>query len=152
MAQARPEDVASIDGIVKALYEVVSGPAGERDWQRERSLFLPGGQLVPTRPLPEGGTAADRFDVEGYIGSRTPFFAANDFYEVEVARRVERFGAIAQVWSVYEGRREPGGEPILRGINGIQLFDDGERWWVVSILWSNESAENPIPREYLLAG
>jgi hypothetical protein len=132
------DDFSSIDGILRALYETISGPAGTRDWERERRLFLGGGHLVPTRPLPEGGAAADVFDVDGYIASRTPFFAANDFWEIEIGRRVERFGSIAQAWSAYEARPSPDGPVIKRGVNSVQLFYDGTRWWIVSILWDNE--------------
>lgn len=146
---ARREDVESIEGIVKALYEVVSGPAGARDWQRERTLLHPAARLMPTRPDP-AGAAVDVFDCEGYIASRSPFFAANDFYEVEVGHRVERFGNIAHVWSTYEYRRSPDdAEPFGRGINSIQLFHDGDRWWVLSVLWDNERPGNPLPEEYL---
>lgn len=142
--KARPEDVESIEGVLRAMYEVISGPAGERDWERERTLFHPGGQLMPTRPGPTGGTI-EVFDTEGYIASRSPFFAANDFWEVEVARRIDRFGNMAHVWSTYEGRRAPDGEPFMRGINSIQLFHDGDRWWVMSMIWDNEREDNPLP-------
>jgi hypothetical protein len=91
----------------------------------------------------------DVFDCDGYIASRTPFFAANDFHEIEICRRVERFGNIAHVWSTYEGRRSPDEAPFLRGINSIQLFHDGDRWWVMSILWDNERPGSPMPAEYL---
>jgi hypothetical protein len=148
--QARREDVESIEGIVKALYEVISGPAGARDWDRERTLVHPQGRLMPTRPRPEGGAGVEVFDSEGYIASRTPFFAANDFYEIETGHRVERFGNVAHVWSAYEGRRAPGGEILFRGINSIQLFHDGDRWWVMSVLWDNERKGNPLPAD--LAG
>ena len=139
MSYPRREDVESIDGIVRAVYETISGPAGTRDWERERSLLAAGARLHPTRAKEDGnGGIMDVFDVEEYIASRTPFFAVNDFHEVEVARRVDRFGNIAQVWSQYEGRRTPDGEPFVRGVNSIQLFNDGDRWWIVSILWDNE--------------
>jgi hypothetical protein len=146
--KARREDVESIEGIVKALYEVISGPAGERDWERERTLLHPSARLMPTRA--EAGSAlVDVFDCDGYIASRTPFFAANDFYEVQVAHRVERFGNVAHVWSTYEYRRSPQDPaPFGRGINSIQLFHDGDRWWVMSILWDNERPENPLPAKY----
>ena len=135
----------SIDGIVKALYESISGPAGPRDWERERSLFAPGARLQPTRPKEDdSGGILDVLDVEGYIASRTLFFAQNDFYEVEVSRREDRFGNIAQVWSRYEGRRSVDGEPFMRGTNSIQLFHDGDRWWVVSVLWDNEREGHPL--------
>jgi hypothetical protein len=141
--EARREDVESIEGIVKALYEVISGPAGGRDWERERTLLHPSARLMPTR-VEEGRALVDVFDCEGYITSRSPFFAANDFYEVEVAHRVERFGNIAHVWSTYEGRRSLEDPPFLRGINSIQLFHDGGRWWVMSVMWDNERPENPL--------
>jgi hypothetical protein len=145
---AKREDVETIEGIVKALYEVVSGPAGSRDWERERTLLHPAARLMPTRPEPPGA-AVDVFDCDGYITSRTPFFAANDFYEMEVAHRIERFGNIAHVWSTYEYRRAPDAAPHGRGINSIQLFHDGSRWWVLSVLWDNEREGNPLPEEYL---
>jgi len=144
-ANARDEDVATIDGIIRAVYDVISGPAGPRDWDRERTLFFPGARLIPTRPGPEGQAIADVFDVEGYIASRTPFFAENAFYESELARRTFRFGNIAHVLSAYEARRAPGEAPFLRGINSFQLFLDGGRWWVLSIAWDNERPENPLP-------
>jgi hypothetical protein len=146
---AKREDVETIEGIVKALYEVVSGLAGSRDWERERTLLHPAARLMPTRPE-SVGAAVDVFDCGGYIASRTPFFAANDFYEMEVAHRVERFGNIAHVWSTYEYRRAPDAAPHGRGINSIQLFHDGGRWWVLSVLWDNEREGNPLPEEYLV--
>jgi hypothetical protein len=153
-AAARSSDVESIDGIVAAIYDVISGPAGDRDWDRERSLFLAGGRLVPTRPLPEGGAAAEVFDVEGYIASRTPLFAAQDVWETEIARQVFVFGNFAHVLSSYELRRSSpaGGElPVVRGVNGIQLFNDGRRWWISAVIWDNERPGVAIP-EPLLAG
>ena len=145
----RREDVESIDAIIKALYDVISGPAGDRDWERERFLLAPGARLMPTRPRPGGDHGLEVFDTEGYIASRTPYFAANDFYEIEIARREERFGNIAHAWSTYEGRRAPDGEILFRGINSIQLFHDGDRWWVLSVLWDNEREEHSLPAEYL---
>ena len=147
--EPRREDVESIAGIVKAIYETISGPAGTRDWDRERTLLHPGARLMPTRPGPDGEGTIEVFDCAGYIASRTPFFAANAFYEIEVARRVERFGNIAQVWSTYEARRAPDEPPFLHGVNSIQLFHDGGRWWVMSVLWDNEREGNPMPAEYL---
>src|SRR5262245_14882414 len=112
MPQTAQGDAASIDGIIRALYECISGPAGApRDWDRERRLFLPGARLVPTRPAPEGGTIADVFDLDGYIASRTPIFEKDPVFEIEIARRTFHFGSIAHVLSAYELRRTPDGEP-----------------------------------------
>lgn len=139
-------DTVSIDAVITAMYESISGFAGQpRDWVRDRRLYAPGALLVPTRPLPGGGAAADLFDLDGYIESRTPFFAENDFFEIEIARQEFRFGNMANVLSAYEGRKAPEGEVIKRGVNSIQLFHDGERWWVVSILWDNERPDVLMP-------
>jgi len=144
-------DTSSIEAIVHAVYDVISGPAGRaRDWDRFRSLYLPGARLVRTSIGPDGRPLAQAMDVRAYEADTTDYFRREAFYEVEVARRVERFGNIAQVFSVYEARHAPDeARPFKRGINSLQLFHDGRRWWVVSILWDNERDDNPIPRDYL---
>jgi hypothetical protein len=145
-------DVTSIDAIITAAYDVISGPAGEkRDWERERSLYYPGARLIPTaKPGANDGLAPQMLDVDGFIARVEPYFAEHGFFEKEIARRTEQFGHIAQVWSTYESRYNADDpEPFMRGINSIQLFYDGNRWWIVNIFWQQESAEDPIPEEYL---
>jgi len=146
MSETDP-DTASIDGIIKALYEVISGPAGApRDWAREKKLFYPGARLAPTRVKPEGsGGVADVFDLDGYIASRSPMFAKDSFFERETARHTFRFGHFAHVLSAYDLSRAPGARPFVRGVNSIDLLHDGSRWWVLSIAWNNESPDNPLP-------
>src|SRR5262249_38508554 len=158
--RADSADVDSIDAIVTAAYDGISGPAEKkRDWDRERSLYFPGARLIPTarpatsdegRSRTEGDLAPQILDIEGFIARVEPIFKENGFYEKEIARRVEQFGQIAHVWSIYESRHNEGDpEPFMRGINSIQLFNDGNRWWIVNIYWQQESAENPIPEKYL---
>jgi len=158
MATANSKDVESIDAIIRACYDVISGRAGEeRNWERERSLFLPGARLIPTAK--KAGTAAvgpdlepQLLDVESYITRVREIFAKTGFYETEVARRVEQFGHIAHVWSTYESRHSPDEKkPFMRGINSFQLFFDGTRWWIVNIYWQHENSEFPIPDRYLRA-
>jgi hypothetical protein len=149
-----PADFSSIDAIINAAYDGISGPAGKkRDWDRERSLFLPGARLIPTAMEAgenRSGLGPQFLDVEGYIARVEPYFQENGFYEKEIARRTEQFGQIAHVWSTYESRHDPDDpEPFMRGINSIQLFYDGSRWWIVNIYWQHESAENPLPAKYL---
>lgn len=146
---APADDFSTIDGLILAMYAIISGPAGPRDWDRERALFHPGARLMPAGRGPAGGAGGEIMDIEGYIASRSPFFSANAFFEVETARRTLVFGDKAHVLSAYEGRRSPEGEPFLRGINGLQLYFDGRRWWIVSIVWDNERPDNPLP---VLAG
>jgi hypothetical protein len=146
VAERDDRDVASIDGVVRALYEVISGPAGApRDWDRERRLFFPGARLVPTRLGPDGRPIADVFDLEGYIASRTPMFEKDSFFETEIGRRTFVFGNIAHVLSSYELSRAPGETPFVRGVNSIQLYNDGNRWWVLGIAWDSERPGNPLP-------
>jgi hypothetical protein len=152
MPDADPNDVATIDAIITAAYDGISGSAGEkRDWNRERSLYYPGARLIPTaKPGANDGLAPQMLDVEGFIARVEPYFAEHGFFEKEIARRTEQFGRIAHVWSVYESRHKADDpEPFARGINSIQLFYDGSRWWIVNIYWQQESAEHPIPEKYL---
>ena len=141
----------SIDEIVQALYETISGPAGvERDWSRFRSLLFPGARLVRTFVAPDGTPRATVMDARAYEDDTADTFRRESFYEAEVARRVERFGNIAHVFSVYEARHAPtDAKAFKRGINSVQLFNDGNRWWIVSVLWDNERDDNPIPEKYL---
>ena len=148
-AQALPEDVESLDAILSAVYDVVSGPAGARDWDRLESLFYPEfGRLMPCADGP-AGAVVENLTPRDYQAHTGAFFAENAFYETEVARTVERFGHIAHAFSTYETRSTPDAEPFRRGINSIQLFHDGERWWVLSIVWDAETPAQPIPAEYL---
>jgi len=152
--KANPADVESIDAIIAATYDVISGPRGKsRDWERERSLFYPGARLMPTATIAgrnDVELAPQILDVEGYIVRVEPLFEKSSFYEKEIARRVESFGSIAHVWSTYESRHDPSDPaPFMRGINSIQLFNDGRRWWVLSIYWQHESTQQPLPKQYL---
>jgi hypothetical protein len=114
-------------------------------------LYYPGARLIPTaKPGTNDGLAPQILDVEGFIARVEPYFAEHGFFEKEIARRTEQFGRIAQVWSTYESRHHADDpEPFMRGINSIQLFHDGNRWWIVNIYWQQESAEDPIPKKYL---
>lgn len=148
--EAAPADVESIDAIVLAVYDVISGPAGQkRDWDRMRSLFIDGARLIPTGRRQNGEGGHRVMTVEDYITGSGSRLEKNGFFETEVSRKTDRFGNIAQVFTTYESRRTPDAEPFMRGINSFQLWNDGERWWVVSIFWENETPENPIPQKYL---
>lgn|SRR5262249_7732720 len=151
-SKPNPADVASIDAIITAAYDEISGPAGKkRDWDRERSLYYPGARLIPTaKPGANDDLAPQVLDVDGFIARVEPYFAEHGFFEKEIARRTEQFGRIAHAWSTYESRHDPSDpEPFMRGINSIQLFHDGTRWWILNIYWQQESAEHPVPEKYL---
>lgn len=144
----RPEDVESPDSIIAALYDVISGPAGKRNWARLRGLYLPEARLIPVgkRVHREGNFSV--FTLEEWIEDARPFLEENDFYEKEVMRHSDRFGRIIQAFSTYEARKDPRDEPMARGINSIQLVENEDRWWIASVVWDNESKDNPIPGEF----
>lgn len=145
---ARPEDVKSIDSILAALYGVISGPAGERDWNRFRSLFLPQARLTAAVKNADGSARIRPMGVEDYAKGAGTYFLEHAFFESPIVNRVETFGNITQVFSSYESRRAAGEAPFARGINSIQLLNDGTRWWIVSILWDEERSDNPLPKEF----
>lgn len=143
------EDTRSIDGIVTALYASISGPAGPRDWFRLRTLFMPRapmGSAAPMAGLPTFGLEV--MNVDEFVERLSPHFQAHDYHEHELSRRVERFGHIAHVFSTYEVRQAV--EPrYARGINSLQLFWDGERWWIASMFWETERGAVVLPEVYL---
>ena len=150
--EANPADVASIDSIMKAVYDVISGDAGKaRDWDRFRTLFHKDARMIPSGKNPKTGvTGANALTPEDYIKRVEPVFAKDGFFEREKARRVEQYGNIAHVFSTYESfRKSDEKTPFMRGINSFQLLNDGKRWWVVTIFWLGETPDNPIPKQYL---
>lgn len=147
---ADPADVESIDAIIAAIYDVISGPAGQRDWERMRSLFAPGGRLIPVSRDQQGRVGMNALNIDGYIARTDPYFQQNAFFERELSRRTERFGHVAHAFSTYASYHSAEDEePFSRGINSFQLMFDGERWWIVSVFWQAESPDNPIPEQYL---
>jgi hypothetical protein len=148
---AKAADVASVDTIVAALYDVISGPAGApRDWNRMRSLFAPEGRMQAVAMKPDGTIVMRSMTVEDYITRNTPAFAKMGFFEKEVARSVDTFGQVAHVFSTYEARHaQADAKPFIRGINSIQLYNDGSRWYVLNVLWRGEDDKLQLPERYL---
>ncbi|HWZ59110.1 MAG TPA: hypothetical protein VNW46_09060 [Gemmatimonadaceae bacterium] len=147
---AKASDVGSMDAILTELYAVISGPAGPRDWDRFYSLFAPGARLIPTRRDSTGATHIVPLTPREYAQHAGQVFAKQSFYEHEIGREVNTFGAVTQVFSAYASRHEASDpKPFARGINSIQLFNDGTRWYVVTIYWDSERPGTTIPEQYL---
>jgi hypothetical protein len=139
---AYSSDVTTLDTIIHAMYEVISGPAAEpRDWKRFRNLYLPGARLIPVISIPGEPARPRLLSPEEYIQRVEPIFATEDFWELEVQRKTETFGPIAHVLSSYESRRAPDGPAFKRGSNSIQLIFDDSRWWIVSVMWNTSRKE-----------
>ncbi len=148
---AKPADVASPDAILAAVYDVISGPAGPRDWDRFNSLFAPGARLIPIGPRKDKpGINILVMSPKDYSDRAGAYFDKNGFVEREASRKTERYGNIMQVFSTYESRHDAKDEkPFARGINSFQLYNDGTRWWIVTIMWQEETPDNPLPKEFL---
>ena len=147
-SQAKAGDVDTLEHILAAVYDSISGPAGPRDWARFRSLFYADARLIPTRDQ-QGKTSAQMLTVDEYVRAAQGYFDKEGFYESAVANRVEQWDHIAQVWSTYESRHARAEKPFARGINSFQFFNDGSRWWVVTIYWEGEGPGHALPEKYL---
>lgn len=136
---------SSIDGIINALYGALSfAEGGGPDLARLNELFSDGARLIK---VGEGG--AEPMDLEGFVQRIVRGIEdgrLTSLRERELARRTDVFGLIAQVFGTFE-RRAPGYE--ARGINSIQLRNDGARWWIESLMWTDERADMPVPEVYL---
>lgn len=147
---ANAKDVESLDAIVAAVYDVISGPPGPRDWNRFNSLFAKDARLVAVRTPKDGGKPSLLMmtpkDYEERAGKH---FLEHGFFEHEVSRKTDSFGAMTHIYTTYESRETKDGKPIDRGINSMEFFYDGQRWWCVQIYWDAERPGNPIPEKYL---
>ena len=148
---ADPADVASIDAIITAVYDAISGEAGEaRDWDRFRSLFADGATLSAVGRNAAGQVGRVVMTPDSYVERSGAVLERDGFIEAEIGRVTEEYALIAHAFSTYESYRSASDtEPFARGINSFQLMNDGERWYVVSIFWQSEGPDFPIPDGYI---
>lgn len=143
---ARAADVQSIDGIVAALYDVISGGIGEqRNWNRMRSLFIPEARIMAIFPKKDSKDFGLRIlSISDYIANSGPRLIEIGFREKELARKTEQWGELAQVFTSYETIEEKD-NVTRRGINSVQLMHDGTRWWIISLLFEAERPQLQLP-------
>jgi hypothetical protein len=146
---ANPKDVQNLDAIVAAIYDVISGPPGARDWNRFNSLFAKDARLIAVRAPKEGKPVLVTMTPAGYAERAGSYFLEHGFFEHELSRKTDSYGAMTHIYTTYESRETKDGKPIDRGINSMEFFYDGERWWCVEIYWDSERPGNPIPEKYL---
>ncbi|ARV08156.1 hypothetical protein BTO05_00310 [Winogradskyella sp. PC-19] len=145
------KNVSTLDSTIETLYSVISGDKGvERNWELFKHLFHPNAKLIPTGKNKDQETIARFMSPDDYIKTSGKWLLENGFHEVEIARTTDTFGNITQVFSTYESfRSKADTKPFMRGINSIQLLNDGKRWWIINIYWMQESETTPIPNKYL---
>jgi len=148
---ARPEDVASIEAIVKASYETISGGVGvPRQWGRDESLFDPNVRFVAVERDPKSGAIVAMITThQEFVDVADESTVKEGFTERELAHKIERYGNVATVLSTYEGKNASTGKVVTRGVNIFQLYFDGKRWWILSMVWDQETPANPIPPDLL---
>jgi hypothetical protein len=146
--EADPKDVSTIDGIVKAFYATISGGKGvARQWGRDKTLYTPDIRFV-AMSAENGKIRPSLMTHHQYVNGSNEYFVSEGFTERELHRTVRQFGNIAHVFSSYEwetaDKKERG-----RGVNSIQLFFDGTRWWISAVSWDEERADNPLTKDFL---
>ncbi len=144
-ALPRAADVGSIEGLMKAYYEVVSGPANTlRDVARDKSLHHPDARVYYPKRHADGSASVTAMSIEEYHRQSASAFNEG-FYEVEIDRSVRQYGASIHVWSTYESRTSPKGPVTGRGINNLIILFDGKRYWILAETWNRETKDNPLP-------
>jgi hypothetical protein len=156
-AAKNPGDVDTADHLLASLYDVISGPPGQRDWDRFRSLFLPDGRIAVV--IPETAATKDAPARKGdvvfltpdmYAERDDPYFKTHGFFERSIANRVEEFGNLVHIWSTYESRNaKDDSKPFSRGINSVQIAHARGRFWIASVLFDDERPGLTLPEKYL---
>jgi len=143
--------VATIDTTIETLYSVISGEKGEaRNWELFKHLFHKDAKLIPSGNNRQGVVGVRYLSADQYIATSGKWLLENGFFEEEIGRKTDRFGNMAQVFSTYESfRSKSETKPFMRGINSIQLLNDGKRWWIINIYWQGETPQQPIPKKYI---
>jgi hypothetical protein len=148
--EASPADVQTLDGIMKAYYETGSGPAGQpRQWGRDRTLFIPGIRLVVILDDASGKRVVRQFTYQEFVDFADPGMVRNGLYEHEIHRITYRYGDWAHIISTSEATRTPNGKAIGHGIDTVEVFWDGKRWWIVNASITVERPDQPLPKELL---
>ncbi len=149
MPPANPADVGTIEGIVHAYYDVINGPPGApRQWRRDSTLYMASAMFVAMDER-DGKPVPAIMSPEDFRRRANAGMVKNGFYEIEIGSRIERFGNVAEVRSVYETRNKEGGPLTGRGINYLMLYWDGTRWWITGAVWDDERQDNPIPAAWV---
>ncbi len=146
------ENLSTVDGIIHALYDAISGPVGEeRNWDKFRNLFAENARMYSAVPVKDSSAALRCITPQEYAERNKTRFSDIGFYEEELYRITNTFGAGTQVLSTYELHftNKDGEQEITKGINNIQLFFDGDRYFIVSVFWDANSKNIEVPERYL---
>ena len=148
--EARASDVSTVDGIVAAYYDVITGPVGQpRQWSRDRTLYWPGIRFFAASVKKDGTPTVSVMTHQEFVDRFDAMAVKNGFDEHEIHRTMTRIGNVAHVMSTYETREVGTGPVTGRGVNSLDLYWDGKRWWITAASWDDERPGSPIPKELL---
>ena len=139
------KDVESVDAIINAYYDVVSG-ASNAPWEFERDKYIHSQNAVITRLDENGKAESHTLEAEYVPIGLSP---KEDFHEIELKRIVSKYGNIAQVWSAFEIRTDPKTETNNRGLNNIQLHYENGRWFIDSWTCEMESENSSVVTDFM---
>ena len=141
------EAVKTIDGIINESLKIITGERGiNRDWEAYRNLFTPNAQLTVLNHGKNGENKFKTFSLEEFVRIGMKFYENDGFIEYELTKTVDEYNGIAHAFQSYYAKEL---EIEERGINSYQLLHDGKRWWITSILWTNDRNGVQLPNEYL---
>lgn len=145
-------DVKSINGIITAVYDVISGPAGQRNWARLKYLCLPNVSFISIKRDAQGNETYFNGSIDEYIATIDPLLGARAYYEVEIGRTIHQSDNIAQVFSTFNSTLFESVPLNKRGVNCFNLIYYKNRWWIVNVLWNSEPAEEIIEEDGISPG
>jgi hypothetical protein len=145
-------DLNTVNGIIHSLYNAISGSSGQdRDWSSFRTLFAENARMYIAVPNKDNNTSLRCITPAEYIERNKTRLADIGFNETELYRITNSYGAGTQILSTYETHflNKNGEQEITQGINNIQLYFDGQRYYIVSIFWDGNAKNIQVPDRYL---
>ncbi|MBS1502366.1 MAG: hypothetical protein JST32_09920 [Bacteroidetes bacterium] len=126
------DDVGTLDGIIKAYYDVVSVKKGEKvSYERDSLLHIQGVRVGSAGIDAKGNPVLHFTTLKEFHRESDAYEEKEGFYEHETARTVQNIRNIYHVWSTYESSHEKGGKIVAQGVNSIELYFDGKRFWIL---------------------
>jgi hypothetical protein len=148
--KARPADVRTVNSVVLATYDSISGTKSHGpDLRRFESLFTPEARLIDVS-YRNGKPAMVVRTIQEFVEAVSKLPANGPRrYEWEIARRTETYGNLVQVWSTNKYGKVGEPKPAGYGINSITLAWDGTRWWIIAVTWKNQTPGQLVPAKYM---
>ncbi|MGD1845226.1 MAG: hypothetical protein ACFB10_07525 [Salibacteraceae bacterium] len=150
--QAPTQASTSLDATIVTFYQLLSGPAGPRDWEKLRGYCAADAQFNAVTYAEDGSPSPLIGTIDNYINNAGPFFEKNGFEIREIKRKTQIYGNIAQIFSTYQASYTLAGNAEKfeeRGVYSFQLIRTSSGWQFLHVFWNVESPFDPLPEEHL---